>query len=243
MNAAAEDHWTEVLAGRAAPQDADARRAARARAWFEAQARADLAAPADEAAIGHLLVRLEAAAASARPVTAAAPRAGTPYDGVFDHSAEGGHAALAVPAARPPSFASAGWAWLRVGFLAWFAPRPLTVFAAALFAGVLILQWHAVPEDDSQVKTAVPAAGAPAPDGRGHTLIARSAAPLQDAIALRDELQALGLAAQVLELGSATRVQANVDAGLQTTVQQKLNQRGWVWTPGPQLSVEFQRAP
>jgi hypothetical protein len=215
MNAAAEDRWIDVLAGRAAPHDADTRLAARARAGFEAQARADLETPPDEAATARLLARLEGAAAGLRP---GAPEATAP----------------AVPQR---------WATLRAVLATWLAPRPLAAFAAALFGGVLVLQWWAVHDEASDIKTAPPAASAPAPGSYGHTPIAASATPLQDAMALREELRALGVTAQVLELGDATRVQAAIDPAAQAAVQQTLSQKGWAWTPGPQLSVEFQRKP
>lgn len=274
MNATAEDHWTEVLAGRATPQDADARRAARARAWFEAQARADLAAPAEDAAAARLLARLEAAAAAVRPDAALAVPARAPHQAARAQGADGqvaplapasraspaamtgaagtagtagtaGAAGIASPAARAGAVGPRGWAVLRATLSSWLAPRPLAAFATALCAGVLVLQWQAAHDDDLQIKTPapLPSASAPSPGGTGHTLIAASAAPLQDALALRDELRALGVTAQVLELGDATRVQASIEPAAQALVQRAVNQRGWVWTPGPQLSVEFQRKP
>lgn len=237
MNAAAEDRWIEVLAGRAAPHDADTRRAARARAGFEAQARADLDTPPDEAATARLLARLERAAAGLRP--------GTPEADAPALAGRAESAAPARPAPRPGG--PQGWAvWralLGTWVTAWLAPRPLAGFAMALFGGVLVLQWWAVHDEASDIKTAPPAASAPAPGSYGHTLIAPSATPLQDAMALREALRALGVTAQVLELGDATRVQAAVDPAAQAAVQQTLSQKGWAWTPGPQLSVEFQRKP
>jgi hypothetical protein len=247
MNAAAEDRWTDVLAGRAAPHDADTRRAARARAWFEARARADLDTPPDEAATARLLVRLEQAAAGLRP---GAPEAGAPAlpASRLLPGAEGGRGEDRVPARPAPRPGGPqGWAaWralLDTWLTAWLAARHLAAFAAALFGGVLVLQWWVVHDEASDIKTAPPAASAPAPGSYGHTLIAASATPLQDAMALREELRALGVTAQVLELGDATRVQAAIDPAAQAAVRQTLSQKGWAWTPGPQLSVEFQRKP
>jgi hypothetical protein len=253
MNASAEDHWTEVLAGRAAPQDADARRAARARAWFEAQACADLAATADGLAAARMLARLEAVAAALRPSAAPALRAPTPNPAARVDAADGqatpGAAAAAATsgtsaglAARAGSVVSGGRSFLRAALSSWLAPRPLAALATGLCAAVLVLQWEGMHQDEAQIKTPPPAS-VPSPGETGHTLIAASSAPLHDALALREELRVLGVKAQVLELGDATRVQASIDPAAQNLVQRAMNQRGWVWMPSPELNVEFQRKP
>ena len=85
MSPATDDRWIEVLAGRADPDDAHTRRAARARQVLAEQLQADLDAAPDEAASRRWLNALEATAAGLRQqagVGSPAPRASIPLRAV-----------------------------------------------------------------------------------------------------------------------------------------------------------------
>ena len=219
--------WTAVRAGRAAPDDAHTRRAARARQVMAAQLQADLDAAPDEAASRRWLNALEAAAAGLR---------------------QSGVAGNGVPtASTPPRAGPVGMAsWVQVLRQVWHAlgtPRLAGAAAAVFGVGVaVLLVWPGQGGDELAPKIAPPAPSAATSSAvnPGSALMATSADPLEDALALRDALRVLGVQATVIELGDATRVDAAVGPEAQAAVARLMQDKGVAWVAGPQLSVQFQ---
>lgn len=147
-------------------------------------------------------------------------------------------AALAAPAAGPAAPGDDLVAAVRRFVDAWFTPRRAGPVLALMVLALALPPLLHTPDDDEVIKTTAPAAP---PVASGLVLMAPSARPLEDALALREALRPLGMAVELVELGTATRVQASVPAEAQAAVQGLLKQRGVEWVPGPQLSVEFQR--
>jgi predicted component of type VI protein secretion system len=227
MSPATDDRWIEVLAGRAQPDDAHTRRAARARQVLAEQLQADLDAAPDEAASRRWLNALEATAAGLR---------------------QNAVASNPVPSASvPPRAVSVGTAsWVQVLRQVWHVlgtPRLAGAAAAVFGVGVaVLLVWPVQDGEDLSPKIAAPAppaATSPAVTP-GSALMATSADPLEDALALRDALRVLGVQATVVELGDATRVDAEVGADARAAVERLMKDKGVAWVAGPQLSVQFQ---
>jgi predicted component of type VI protein secretion system len=226
MSPATDDRWIEVLAGRAQPDDPHTRRASRARQVLAVQLQADLDAAPDEAASRRWLNALEATAAGLRQSAVA----GNP-----------------VPSASiPPRAVPVGTAsWVQVLRQAWHAlgtPRLAGAAAAVFGVGVaVLLVWPESGGDELAPKIAAPAPPAVTSSTvtPGSALMATSADPLEDALALRDALRVLGVQATVVELGDATRVDAAVGAEAQAAVERLMKDKGVAWVAGPQLSVQF----
>jgi hypothetical protein len=105
--------------------------------------------------------------------------------------------------------------------------------------GVLIVQVQPFSDGDVVPKVA-PAVPTPSQLAIG---MVESARPIEDAVRLRDALRERGLRPTLIELGDATRVEADVRAEQADEVQRVLRGVGIEWAFSPRLSVEFRRRP
>lgn len=236
MTSLSEDAWIATLSGRAEPVDATTRQAAQARALIEAELRSDLEAERDAARQARWLAALSSEAARARAAVEAlgdpGPRRAdergvhTPGDGGDSPGALARliRWLLGVGAVRPGE-----------GGRARYALAMLMVVGLS----ALLIQQQPWLNDEALPKTS--------PNASGRFAVTQaidSARPLEDAIRLRDALRERGLSPIVIELGDATRVEAEVTSERTTEVEQLLRSMGIEWSSvGQRLSMEFRRRP
>jgi len=216
----ADDHWLDVLAGRAEPHDHVTGQAARARAHIAQRVAADQAAPVDEQRTKRLLNLMQAQAEERNRAQAAA-----------------------TPVATPGALARL-LAWLNPaqgGGL-----RAAGAAAAVMgLAVVLVTTLKPSGDDDHTQMKGLPPISAPGIQGgaAGGAQVVTGGEPLPRALALQASLQGLGVSAEVFPLGDRARLDATVPADQQAKVRQALAGQGIAWAGGPQLSLEFRSAP
>lgn len=214
MKPSDDDTWVATLAGRALPHDLETRQAARARAVIEAQLRVDLDAAPDPVGEARWLAALAGAGVG---TAASAP---SPEPGLIVRFVRW------VFGSEP---AAGGFTGGRLAF----------TMLMVIGVGVLIVQVQPFSDGDVVPKVA-PAAPTLTQPALG---VVDSARPLEDAIQLRDALRGLGLRPTVMELGDATRLEAEVSAEQAGEVQRLLRGVGIEWAFSQRLSVEFRRRP
>lgn len=217
-----DDHWLEVLAGRAEAHDHATRQAARARAHIAQQVAADQAAPVDAQRTKRLLNLMQAQAeqqqrAQAMPTAQAATQPG--------------------PLAR---------------LLAWLNPaqggglRAAGAAAAVMGLAVVLVSTLKPGDDDEHTRMkGLPPLSVPGVQGGAASgaLVVTGGEPVARALALQASLQGLGVSAEVFALGDRARLDAAVPADRQAKVRQSLAGQGITWAGGPQLSLEFRSTP